>query len=143
MSIDLSKIEACKAAAQNPVLRSDKITDSSGKSATANIPTDSFVLCYEQAWAQMLPAVQAAVTAAAQYDVLADASSDQLAAAVQTIKNNLDKLDQPDNVDVKDLWTAAAQLVAYGQAVSQALSPDNIAKVKTSVDNVVKLFGGK
>jgi hypothetical protein len=124
-------------------LRSEKAGDATGKTVTYNIPTDSFVVCYEEAWTQMLPAVQAAVTAAAEYDVLADASSDQLTAAVQTIKNNLDKLDQPESVDVKDLWTAAAQLVAYGQAVSQALSPDNIAKVKTGVDNVVKLFGGR
>jgi hypothetical protein len=143
VTLDLSKIDQCKAAIQNPVLRTESVADQSGKNITYYIPTDSFVVCYEQAWSQMLPAVQAAVTAAAQYDVLSDSSSDQLAAAVQTIENNLDKLDQPENVDVKDLWTAAAQLVAYGQTVSQALSPDNITKVKAAVDSVIKLFGGK
>jgi hypothetical protein len=33
--------------------------------------------------------------------------------------------------------------VAYGQAVNQALTPDNIAKVQTNVNTVMELFGGK
>lgn len=142
-SIDLSKIDTCKTGLANPVLRTENGQDSKGNAVTYNIPSDAFVVCYEQAWAQILNSVQSAVSAAAQYDVLADASSDQLAKAVQTIKDNFDKLSGDQNADVADLWTAAAQLVAYGQTVSQALSPDNIAKVQTNVNNVMKSFGGK
>ena len=83
------------------------------------------------------------MSAAAQYDTAADKSSNQLSGAVQTIKNNFAKLDAGTNVDVTDLWTAAAQLVAYGQTVSQALTPDNIAKVQADVNAVMKLFGGQ
>jgi len=142
-NVDLSKIDACKSGMQNPVLRTDQIKDQNGNTTNYYIPTDAFVMCYEQAWQQILPAVQAAVSAAAQYDVFADASSDQLGDAVKTIQDNLDKLDQPQNVNISDLWTAAAQLVAYGQAVSKALSPDNLKNVQTDVNNVMKLFGGK
>ena len=102
-SIDLSKIDACKAGLANPVLRTDNAKDSKGNPVSYNVPSDSFVVCYEQAWAQILNAVQGAVSAAAQYDVLADASSDQLAAAVQTIKDNYAKLDAGSDVDVKNL----------------------------------------
>jgi hypothetical protein len=142
-SIDLTKISACADGLKNPVLRTDNGTDAKGNPASYRIPTDAFVICYEQAWAQILNAVQAAVTAAAQYDVLADVSSDQLSGAVKTIHDNFSKLDQDSGVNVSDLWTAAAQLVAYGQSVSQALTPDNLAKIETDVNNVMKAFGKK
>jgi hypothetical protein len=142
-SIDLTKISACADGLKNPVLRTVNGTDAKGNPTTYSIPSDAFVVCYEQAWAQILNAVQAAVTAAAQYDALADVSSDQLSAAVKTIHDNFTKLNQAPGVDVSQLWTAAAQLVAYGQAVSQAVTPDNIAKVETDVNNVMKAFGKK
>jgi hypothetical protein len=50
--------------------------------ATVSIPTDDFIACYAQARAQLNDPVQAAITAAAQYDTLADAPSDQLTNAV-------------------------------------------------------------
>ena len=143
-SVDLSKIDSCSSAIQNPVLRADTGRDENGNTASYNIPNDTFVVCYEQAWAQMLPSVQAAVAAAAQYDVLADVSSDQLTVAVQTIKNNLDKLDQPQTVDIKgfvDRGRAGWSRMDRPSAI--ALTPDNLAKVQTDVNNVLKLFGAK
>ena len=144
VTIDLSRTPACQSGLQNPILRTDQVKDSKGNvTGTYYIPTDAFVLCYSAAWQQMLDAVNAAVTAATQYDALADTSSDQLQQAVTTIKNNLNKLNQPATVDISDLSNAAALLITYGTAVSQALSSANVTKVQTDLNNVLKLFGGK
>jgi hypothetical protein len=67
-------------------------------------------------------------------------SSDQLIASVEAVKSNLSKVNQQGKVDVSQLLNAAAQLVAYGQAVNQALSAANAAKIKTDVDALMKQF---
>jgi hypothetical protein len=129
---------------QNPVLRQGETKDSNGNvTGTSYIPTDAFVICYAQAWQQLLDAANAAVVAATQYDTLADTSSDQLQAAVNTIRSNLGKLDQPASVNITDLSNAAALLITYGTAVGQSLSSTNLARVQTDLDNVLKLFGSK
>jgi hypothetical protein len=144
ISIDLSKIPSCGDGLQNPILRKDEAKDAHGNvTGVYYIPTDAFVTCYAQAWQQIIDPVNAAVTAAAQYDTLADASSDQLQGAVATIKNNLGKLDQPEAVNITDLSNAAALLITYGTAVGQALSSTNLAKVQTDLNHVLKLFGAK
>jgi hypothetical protein len=144
VTIDLSKIDSCKSGLQNPVLRTAVIKDTAGTTTgTYYIPTDQFVICYEQAWQQMLPAANDVITAATQYDTLADVSSGQLKTAVVTIQNNIGKLDQPNTINMGDLLAAAGQLVTYGQAVIQALSPTNVTTVQTDVNNVTKLFGAK
>jgi hypothetical protein len=144
INVDLSKIPACESGLQNPILRQGETKDSNGNvTGTSYIPTDAFVICYAQAWQQLLDASNAAVVAATQYDTLADTSSDQLQAAVSTIRSNLGKLDQPASVNITDLSNAAALLITYGTAVGQSLSSTNLAKVQTDLDNVLKLFGSK
>lgn len=144
LSIDLAKVDACKAAfAKLPESLSSEVT---GKTTgvASRVPTDAYVVCYAQAWLQVSGAAQAAVTAASAYDSLADMSSDQLIAAVETVKSNLSKVNPPGKgdgkVDVSQLLNAATQLVTYGQAVSQALSAANVAKIKTDVDALMKQF---
>ncbi len=138
VSIDLTKIDTCKLAAKNPL--SSEIKDASGV-VIYHLPTDEFAACYAQAWSQLSAATQAAVTAAAEYDALADTGGDQLKNAVKTIQDNIAKVDQPASVDINQLMSAATQLFTYGQAVSAALSTANIAKVKADVDALMKQFG--
>lgn len=104
------------------------------------IPSDDFVACYVQAWGQLNDAATAAVTAAGQYDSLADPSSDQLMTAVDVISKNIDDLKKPATFDPTQLVNAATQLMAYAQAVGQALSPANLTKVQTDVDSLSKMF---
>jgi hypothetical protein len=140
-SIDLAKADSCKSAfAKLPDSLSSEVRDKVTGVVVSHVPTDAYVVCYAQAWLQVSGAVQAAVTAASAYDSLADLSSDQLIAAVETLKSNLSKLNQQGKVDISQLQNAATQLVAYGQAVSQALSAANVAKIKTDVDAVMKQF---
>jgi hypothetical protein len=141
VSIDLAKIDGCKLAAKSlPASLSTEVRDAAGV-VVYHLPTDAFAACYVQAWSQLSAGAQAAVTAAAEYDTLADTSSDQLKKAVKIIKDNIDKVDQPANVDINQLMSAATQLFTYGQAVSTALSSANIAKVKADVDALMKQFG--
>lgn len=142
VSIDLSKLDACKAAykaAPGSLVVERK--DAAGN-VISRLPTDDFAVCYAQSWSQIKSAAEAAVAAAAQYDALADTSSDQLAKAVQIIQTNISKIDQPGTPDIGQLVSAATQLITYGQAVTQALSAANIAKVKTDVQALMKQFGG-
>jgi hypothetical protein len=103
--------------------------------------SDEFVQCYAQAWQQMLTTVTDAVTAAGAYDAIADASSDQLNSAVATIEKHMADVDNPQQTGASDLLAAATQLLAFGQAVETALSPDNLSKVQTEVSAVAKQFG--
>jgi hypothetical protein len=142
VSIDPAKIDACKVAlAKLPESLSSEVTGRT-TGVASRLPTDAYVVCYAQAWAQVSGAAQAAVTAASAYDSLADMSSDQLIAAVETVKSNLSKINQPGpgKADVSQLLNAATQLVTYGQAVSQALSAANAAKIKADVDVLMKQF---
>lgn len=126
--IDLSKIDACKAAVAAPAL-----ADADG------VPTDVFVMCYAQAWAQLNDAAQAAITAASQYDALADASSDQLSNSVQAIQKNIAALKNPQ-LSPEQLIDAATQLITIGQAVGTALSAGNLTKLEKDSENVMNAF---
>jgi hypothetical protein len=134
LNIDLSKQEACKTALEKPADGTP-----SPRSDPDGIPTDAFVTCYAQAWAQLNDVVQAAITAAAQYDSLADPPSDQLSSAVAAIEKNMADLNNPAK-PVDELINAATQLVAIGTAITTALSPDNIKTLQTDAENVMKLF---
>ena len=153
LSIDLSKTDACRGAlGKLPESLSSEVRDKTTGVVVAHVPTDAYVVCYAQAWLQVSGAVQAAVTSASAYDSLADLSSDQLIAAIETVKGNLSKVgpqgnqqgnqqaNQQAKVDVSQLQNASTQLIAYGQAVSQALSAANVAKIKTDVDALMKQF---
>jgi hypothetical protein len=142
VSIDPSKIDACRVAlAKLPESLSSEVTGRTTGVVT-RLPTDAYVVCYAQAWLQVSGAAQAAVTAASAYDSLADMSSDQLIAAVETVKSNLSKVNQPGpgKPDVSQLLNASTELMTYGQAVSQALSAANVAKIKADVDALMKQF---
>ncbi len=141
VSIDLAKIDACKSALKNPPASLSTEVKNADGTLISHLPTDDFAACYSQAWSQLSAAAQAAVTAAAEYDTLADTSSDQLKNAVKIIQDNIAKVDEPGKVNIGQLMSAATQLFTYGQAVSQALSSANIAKVKTDVDALMKQFG--
>jgi len=137
LHIDLSKQEACKIAL-GPAA-AGKPSPYSNSDGTTFIPTDEFVSCYAQAWAQLNDSVQATITAAAQFDSLADAPGDQLSTAVAAIRKNIADLKTPTNT-VDDLFNAATQLVAIGAAITSALSPDNLKTLQTDAANVMKLF---
>jgi hypothetical protein len=151
ISIDLSKVDACKGALAKESLSSE-VRDKTTGVVVSHVPNDAYVVCYAQAWQQVSGAVQAAVTAASAYDSLADMSSDQLISSVETVKSNLSKVNPQGNqqgnqqgsqqgkVDLSQLQNAATQLVTYGQAVSQALSAANVAKIKADVDVLMKQF---
>lgn len=139
-SIDLSKVDACRNAYSDlPGSLVVERKDATGK-VTSRLPSDDFAVCYAQAWAQLKPAATVAAAAAAGYDSLADTSSDQVTKAAQVIHDNMDKIDQPAKMNISQLVSAATQLITYGQAVSQALSAANIAKVKTDVETLMKQF---
>lgn len=155
LKIDLSKIEACKTAlavpppaapaGAAPAQPSEPAAAAAPPSPYANsdgrstIPTDAFVSCYAQAWAQLNDAVTATITAAEQYDALADTPSDQLTSAVAAIQKNMSKLKEP-NLTVDQLVDAATQLITVGNAVTTALSPNNIKTLQTDAQNVMNLF---
>lgn len=139
VQLDLSKSENCKSAVGSPVLPLP-----ANASATPNrIPTDDFILCYAAAWKQISDMAENVVTAANQYDAFADASDDKLQLAVLQIKNNITELDNPSEAQVKAVWEAAAQLIAFGQTVSQSLSKENIEKVNKATADLMKLFNSK
>jgi hypothetical protein len=139
IKIDLSKAPNCKSVVQSPILPLPQ-----GASATPNrVPTDDFIMCYAAAWKQIADAVQDVLTAANQYDAFADASDDQLQQAVQQIKTNIVQLENPSPVQVKDLWEAAAQLIAFGETVSQSLSKDNLDKANKAIADLMKIFNSK
>jgi hypothetical protein len=135
--IDLSKINACKPLAPPPAGQAGAAPAGSSD-ATPSGPTDEFVFCYAQAWAQLNDPVEAAITAAAQYDALADAPSAQIKAAVKAIHDNMGKLKNPNQID--QLVDAATQLITLGKAITTALSPDNMKALQTDAANVMKLF---
>lgn len=139
VEIDLSKTKGYGTAIGNPVLPLPK--DAPG--SLVREPTDEFVRCYAAAWMQLSDAVQDVLVAASQYDAFADASDDQFKLAVVQIKNNIAQMENPTQPQLKELWEAAAQFVAFGQTVSQALSKDNIDKAKKAIDDLMKLFGSK
>jgi hypothetical protein len=141
LSIDLSKVDSCKAAfAKLPDSLSLEVRDKTTGVVVSHVPTDAYVVCYAQAWLQVSGAIQDAVTAASAYDSLVDMSSDQLIAAVETVKGNLSKVNQQGKVDVSQLLNATTQLVAYGQAVNQASGTANAAKMKGDVEVLMKQF---
>jgi hypothetical protein len=126
--IDLSRIDACKTAVAAPALADEK-----------GVPTDAFVACYAQVWAQLNDVVQATIAAASQYDALADASSDQLSNSVQEIEKNIAALKNPQ-LSPAQLLNAATQLITIGQSIQTALSPDNLAKLQKDAENVMNAF---
>jgi hypothetical protein len=103
--------------------------------------SDEFVQCYAQAWQQISTAVSDAVNSASAYDAIADVSSDQVESAVNTIQKHMLELANPPEIGATDLLAAATQLLAFGQAIETALSPDNLNKVQTEVNAVAKQFG--
>lgn len=127
--IDLSKVDACKTAAAAPALADEK-----------GVPTDAFVACYALVWAQLNEVVQAAITAASQYDALADTSTDQLGNSVQAIQKHIAVLSNPQAPTVSELIDAATQLITIGQSVATALSPDNVKKIEKDTENVMNAF---
>jgi hypothetical protein len=139
IKIDLSKAANCKSVLQSPILPLPQ-----GAPATPNrVPTDDFILCYAAAWKQIEDPAQDVLTAANQYDAFADASDDQLQQAVQQIKANAVQLENPSPAQVKDLWEAAAQLIAFGETVSQSLSKDNLDKANKAIADLMKIFNSK
>jgi len=69
-------------------------------------------------------------------------SSDQLIAAVETVKSNLSKSSArpPGKPDVSQLLKRCDGARYLRTAVSQALSAANVAKIKTDVDALMKQF---
>jgi hypothetical protein len=127
--IDLSRVDACKTAAAAPALADDN-----------GVPTDAFVACYALVWAQLNDVIQAAITAASQYDSLADTSTDQLSNSVQQIEKSIGALNNPQPLSVSELIDAATQLITIGQSVATALSPDNVKKLEKDTQNVMDAF---
>jgi hypothetical protein len=116
LSVDLTKIESCKPASTSPPTSiSTEVKDTAG-TVISHTPTDEFATCYSQAWSQLGAAAQAAVTTAAEYDTLADTSSDQLQNAVKIIHDNVAKIDEPGKVDISQLTplTAVENLCRLG-----------------------------
>mgnify|MGYP006873845815 CR=1 FL=1 len=144
-SVDLSKSTTCEhIAGTTPVLRTEATKGTDDKPVTTPIPTDDFVMCYLDAWKQINDQVTAVVSAAADYDTFADASDDKLQDAVSQIQKGIGdagNIDQATNIS--QLFEAAGQLIAYGQTVSQALSPDNRTKVEQSIADLNRVFGGR
>jgi hypothetical protein len=139
IQIDLSKAGNCKSGVQSPILPLPQ-----GAPANPNrAPTDDWILCYAAAWSQIADAAQDVLTAANQYDAFADASDDQLQQAVQQIKTNIVQLENPSPLQVKDLWEAAAQLIAFGETVTQSLSKDNLDKANKAIADLMKMFNSK
>lgn len=126
--IDLSKVDACKTAVAAPAL-----ADADGT------PTDAFVICYAQVWAQLNDVAQAAIVAASQYDAFADESSDQLSNSVQAIQKNIGALKNPQ-LSAQQLIDAATQLITIGQAVAKTLTSDNLATLQKDAQNVMNAF---
>jgi hypothetical protein len=143
-SIDLSKTNACKIALVSPLLRtSQRLENGQPSGPISYIPNDNFVVCYAEAWKQISDAVSAVLVAADQYDKLADASDDALQDAVKKIKDNVSHLNDPDGPQLNDLLDGAAKLIAYGQTVAQALSPDSRDKAQKAINDLMQLVGTK
>jgi hypothetical protein len=141
VQIDISKCAVPKAVA--PVAEAADTTGATPPSFVdgGGSPTDPFISCYAAAWQQLNDSVQAAVTAAGQYDSYADLPSDQLGAAVTALNKNFGALgDKKPAVDVNQLVAATTQLIAYAEAVNQALSPANLQALQTDVANLMKDF---
>jgi len=90
-------------------------------------------------WAQLNDVVQAAITAASQYDALADTSTDQLSNSVQAIQKHIAALNN-QSLSVSELIDAATQLITIGQSVATALSADNVKKIEKDTENVMNAF---
>ncbi|MFH1343480.1 MAG: hypothetical protein ABIL01_20095 [Pseudomonadota bacterium] len=137
--IDLGKVSNCKS-----VVTTATMPLPTGAPGTLNkIPTDDFVLCYSEAWGQIADSVQEVLNAANKYDLLADASDDNLQQLVAKIKRNISQIENPSENQIKELWDAAAQLIAFGQTVNQSLSKENIEKGNKAISELMKLFTGR
>jgi hypothetical protein len=102
--------------------------------------TDNFISCVAQGWKQVSSAASDAVTAATAYDTIADIPGDQLTNAVAGIEKDVkQKLPWPASKAPASAQ-AAAQLVAFGQAMASAFSSDNLQKVQTELDLVKTKF---
>jgi hypothetical protein len=125
-------------------------SDSIGKGSSIDVEfsgfyaaSDDSIFCFAQAWKQVSSAAADAVTAATAYDTIADAPDDELMSAIRSIESGLTKQQPWPTSTAPASAQAAAQLVAFGQAMSSSFSSANLQKLQSELDLVKSQFGAK
>jgi hypothetical protein len=132
--IDTSKIDDCGTAALT--------FPTDGKDALD--PSKKFLDCYAEVWQRASKPVQAAVTAAAQYDGLADTvpkDAQSLQDSLKKISDTIDKLNQPQQIDLQTLLNDVGSLISYAEQIQQAVAPGKAGKIETDINSIMKQFG--
>ncbi len=135
-SQDLGKFN-CEAGLENGAV---KLTVTTIEKHKVTLPSEEFILCYKKAWAGLSEAVGSALKIADEYDKLAAAPGDLKGEKVQLITKQLDKISKQSlsALELKQLWEAAVEIVAFAQSVVAAASPENKEKIGKQIDAIVK-----
>ena len=128
LTIDPSKIDACKDAFKAPLTRAD------------GLPTDKFMQCYRTVWSAAGDTTAAALKVAQEYDDFADASSGREGEAAAKIGEQLEAIASPNvtTATLQDLMKLAVRLVAFGEKLKAAASKENRDKIEKAIDDLVK-----
>lgn len=131
--IKLSDVDGCKEAKTGDA----GFTTVAGK----RVPTSGFIVCFAGIWKMLSGSIAASMKAADTYDQFADASSAKAVEDAQKIKANIEKLNgDVSEATLKDLWTQALRLYAFGKTLEDAFSKERRDAVANAIDNLVKSF---
>ncbi len=112
---------------------------------TFNTPSDAYVSCFAQAWKQINQQASDAITAAKNYDTMAQAqtSSDALTRQVDALTAMTKKPQPWPPSKLPELAQDAAQLAAFGDAMQKAFAQSNITALQNALDAAKKQLNVK
>jgi hypothetical protein len=136
-AIELGKTDFCKdlKAESKAFVTKDDPQDSKQKIV---VPTDDFIRCHAAVWKQVADVVTATLTAADEYDQFADAVQGDEAAKARTISDQISRLGEPSQINLKTLWQDAVRLVAFGEMVKDAFSKEHRDNLNSAIASLVK-----
>lgn len=131
VEVDLGKSDACKNYLDEKKGQGNPLT------ADRKELTDEFLLCWRDAWQQIDAASKTLLTAAAEYDQLADTgNSDNAKIAFANMTKQLKEIGT-GKFSIDELWSWTTRVIAFAEKVEAAASKENRAKLKAAIDDLV------
>jgi hypothetical protein len=136
-AIDLGKTDFCKDLKPDSIALVTKDDPQDSKQKIV-VPTEEFMRCYAAVWKQVADVVTATLIAADEYDQFADAVKGDEAAKARKISDQISRLGEPTQINLKNLWEDAVRLVAFGEMVKDAFSKERRDNLNSAIASLAK-----
>lgn len=104
------------------------------------LPHPALLACYRSVWSKYADSATSLLTAAAEYDQVADVNFSKEAGSYNQVITNLDKIRSGEGATFQQIWGAALRLVSLADKVQTAASDENRKKLSDAVKKVVESF---